>query len=68
LEQFLNRFIKELKEPYFIDSKKFYISSSIGISRFPTDGSTFQELLKKSDMAMYKAKKEKLSYAFYENQ
>ena len=66
LKKFLNRFIKELKEPYFINSKKFYISSSIGISRFPADGSTFQELLKKADMAMYKAKKEKLSFTFYQ--
>src|SRR6056297_1161900 len=65
LEKFLERFIKELKEPYFIDSKKFYISSSIGISQFPADGETFQELLKKADMAMYTAKKEKLPYTFY---
>ncbi|MEA1884206.1 MAG: sensor domain-containing diguanylate cyclase, partial [Thermotogota bacterium] len=66
LEKFLIRFIKELKEPYFINSKKFCISSSIGISRFPADGGTFQELLKKADMAMYKAKKEKLSFTFYQ--
>jgi len=65
LLKFLDRFIKETKEPYYIDSKKFYISSSIGVSQFPKDGNTFQELLKKADMAMYTAKKEKLLYAFY---
>lgn len=65
LEKFLNRFNKNIKEPYFVNTKKFYISSSIGISQFPEDGKTFQELLKKADTAMYKAKKEKLPYAFY---
>lgn len=63
--KFLDRFIKEIKEPYYIDSKKFYISSSIGISQFPKDGETFQQLLKKADMAMYTAKKKNLSYTFY---
>ena len=65
LQKFLDRFIKETKEPYYINSKKFYISSSIGVSQFPKDGHSFQELLKKADMAMYTAKKEKLLYAFY---
>ena len=63
--KFLNRFIDEIKEPFFVQTKKFYISASIGISRFPTDGKTFQELLKKADMAMYSAKKEKKPYEFF---
>ena len=66
LIKFLNRFIEEIKEPFFIGSKKFYISSSIGISQFPADGKTFQELLKKADIAMYKAKKGSLQYTFFE--
>jgi len=65
LIKFLNRFINEIKEPFYIESKKFYISSSIGISQYPRDGVTFKELLKKADMAMYIAKKEKLSYTFF---
>ncbi|HPF16496.1 MAG TPA: sensor domain-containing diguanylate cyclase [Thermotogota bacterium] len=63
--KFLNRFIDEIKEPFIVQSKKFYISASIGISRFPADGETFKELLKKADMAMYSAKNEKKPYEFF---
>ena len=35
-----------------------YINASIGISIFPDDGQTTQELIKNADMAMYKAKSE----------
>ena len=65
LLKFLNRFINEIKEPFYIKSKKFYISSSIGISEYPRDGETFKELLKKADMAMYTAKNDHLSYTFF---
>ncbi len=34
------------------------IKTSIGISFFPKDGDTSQELIKKADKAMYDAKKE----------
>ena len=42
------------------------ISSSIGISIFPEDASTGQDLLKTADIAMYKAKKKgRANYQFY---
>jgi len=43
------------------------ISVSIGVAVFPQDGTTFQELYKKSDIALYNIKNtSKNSFAFYE--
>lgn len=43
--------------PYYIDGKELIVTPSIGISRCPLDGKEVQVLLKKADVAMYKAKK-----------
>lgn len=45
-----------LKEPFMLDGSESYIGVSIGVSIFPDDGSLPPELLKKADMAMYRAK------------
>lgn len=44
-------------QPIKISSHEFFITTSIGISTFPTDGTSLEDLLKNADMAMYKAKK-----------
>ena len=42
------------------------VSASIGISLYPNDGTTSQELLKNADQAMYRAKNQgKASYQYY---
>lgn len=46
-----------LSEPYLINGKELHVTPSIGISRCPVDGNEVQVLLKKADVAMYKAKK-----------
>lgn len=43
--------------PVKIDSHEFYITASIGICVFPTDGQSLEDLHKNADMAMYKAKR-----------
>lgn len=40
-----------------IEAHEFFITTSIGICTFPTDGTSLEDLLKNADMAMYKAKK-----------
>lgn len=50
-------------------TQKFKITASIGISIFPKDGKTEQDLLKKSDIAMYRAKElGKNRFLFYKNE
>ena len=52
------KILKVLSEPMKTNSNTFYISSSIGISIYPDDGVSTQNLLKFADSAMYKAKDE----------
>jgi diguanylate cyclase (GGDEF)-like protein len=55
---FLDTLRKELSEPA---EHMVYISecsASIGCARFPIDGTTFDKLLKRADIAMYHAKKD----------
>ena len=51
-----------------IDNLDNYISFSIGISRFPLDGSSSEELIMNADTAMYSVKGAgKNSYTFYDD-
>lgn len=57
---------RELAKPYNIAGKQLVVTPSIGVSRCPIDGKHARTLLKKADVAMYKAKKTtKNSYCFY---
>lgn len=51
-----NSLVTILQEPVLVDSKSFNLTASIGVSLFPLHGTTVEELLKKADMAMYRAK------------
>lgn len=49
--------LEAFKTPVVIGQREFFITTSIGISIYPDDGTTLEELEKNADMAMYKAKK-----------
>ena len=64
-----NKILKVLSNPVIIDDNKLYISSSIGISIYPDDGTSTQNLLKYADSAMYKAKAEgRNNFQFYSSE
>ncbi len=44
------------KAPFKVESNQLYLSCSIGVSVYPDDGNSSEELLKHADTAMYKAK------------
>jgi len=50
------KLIDLLAQPFKIDDNELYIGCSIGISVFPNDGTEIKNLLKNSDLAMYRAK------------
>ena len=50
------RLIAALAEPFVIGSSAIHVSASIGVARFPEDGDSRSELLRKADTAMYRAK------------
>jgi diguanylate cyclase (GGDEF)-like protein/PAS domain S-box-containing protein len=42
--------------PFDVDGHRLHVTTSIGISLFPTDGGDAETLLKSADLAMYRAK------------
>ncbi len=67
VEIIAERILKSFDDPFTIaDSIEVFITVSIGISTYPKDTATPEELIKKADLAMYSAKKEGMNkYAFY---
>ena len=54
--------------PFEIEGRFFYISISMGITKYPYDGLTVERLVQNVDTAMYAAKKtNRSSYVFYES-
>ena len=61
-----NALVEELSKPYFNGSQELSSSPSIGISLYPNDGQTPEELIKNADAAMYHAKESGRSqYCFF---
>ncbi len=50
------RIITTIAQPYRLGEFELELSASVGIAVFPSDGRTGEELLKKADDAMYRAK------------
>ncbi len=60
------KILHKMSQPVMIGAEEVYVTCSIGISCFPEDGTTAEELLKNADMAMYVAKERgKNIYQFY---
>ena len=55
-----------LAAPYQVEGLPLSVEASIGIARFPQDGSDVAELLQHADIAMYVAKASGSGHAFYE--
>lgn len=51
-----NKLLSIFKQPFESGNHEIYLTISIGISIFPTDGETPESLIKDADLAMYKAK------------
>jgi diguanylate cyclase (GGDEF)-like protein/PAS domain S-box-containing protein len=61
------RVLSAFRKPVMLRDTPVHITCSIGISLFPDDGRSVEDLFKKADLALYNAKdKGKDSYSFYE--
>jgi diguanylate cyclase (GGDEF)-like protein len=58
LEKRLEKMLDTFNKTWIIDGKNIIMSVSIGVSVFPDNGSTLEELLKNADIALYEAKKQ----------
>ncbi|MGC6371132.1 phosphodiesterase DibA [Pseudomonas sp. K2I15] len=60
------RIIDAMKEPFIFDGHQLFISASIGISLFPSDALSAEQLLRNADSALFKAKSAgREGYALY---
>jgi diguanylate cyclase (GGDEF)-like protein len=50
------RIMQKMKEPIELAGRRMVMTTSIGISLFPDDGTTCEELLKNADLALYQSK------------
>ena len=58
--------LDSLSKPIKVDDHELFITVSIGISQYPENGSTVEELVSNADAAMYRAKaRGKNNYQFY---
>ena len=67
--RFIDKLMRELAQPITLSGQEVILSASVGIALYPQDGADFETLLKKADMAMYRAKSgERNTYRFFNEQ
>ena len=60
------KLLDSLCNPYVLNGREIFCTASIGVALYPSDGKDTRSLLKHSDQAMYKAKRDgKARYSFY---
>ncbi|WP_415885945.1 EAL domain-containing protein [Neptuniibacter sp. QD37_6] len=60
--------LEEISKPYLMSGNRLSLSASIGISHCPTDASSFEEVKRLSDFALYEAKQNKNCYTIFHDE
>jgi diguanylate cyclase (GGDEF)-like protein len=58
--------VKGLRQPRIVEGRALRVRGSVGIAYFPDDGLTASDVLRRADVALYKAKEERDGYVSYE--
>ena len=56
LDALAQRIVRTIDEPLVLDGHEHFVTTSIGIAIYPTDGDDADALIKHADVAMYRAK------------
>nr|WP_306763769.1 EAL domain-containing protein [Vibrio sp. UCD-FRSSP16_30] len=66
-QQLASKLLGTFEMPFDLDDSEFFVSTSIGMSIYPRDGETAEDLMAHADIAMYRVKKEgRNGFSFYE--
>jgi len=66
LGRMAGKILEAFNEPFMLEGKEVFVSSSLGISVYPDDSSDADELIKQADAAMYFAKRSgRNNFRFY---
>jgi diguanylate cyclase (GGDEF)-like protein/PAS domain S-box-containing protein len=60
-----SRILDALRRPVVVEDRELYVTASIGVCLWPTDGDDPRSLLRNADVAMYRAKARKNRFEFY---
>jgi two-component system CheB/CheR fusion protein len=64
----VERLLNGFSRPLDIEGRPILITASVGVTIYPDDGSTAEELLRNADLAMYRAKADgRRGYRFYDS-
>ncbi len=66
LDVAIGRLFSMLAEPFRIDELSLEVGASVGVARYPVDGTDANALLRCADVAMYNAKDAQTEYKLYE--
>ena len=67
IAQIAERLVGAIRKEYAIRGQKVHMSTSVGVTRYPVDALTAEDVLKNADIAMYAAKASgKSNWCFYE--
>jgi diguanylate cyclase (GGDEF)-like protein/PAS domain S-box-containing protein len=65
-EMVAQRVLQSLAQPFLLEDMRFSVSASIGISLYPQDGATLDDLVRHADTAMFRVKERgRGNYRFY---
>jgi diguanylate cyclase (GGDEF)-like protein/PAS domain S-box-containing protein len=53
-----NKILEAVRLPFFIEHRELFITTSIGVTLFPEDGTDPESLVRNADTAMYRAKEQ----------
>ncbi|RFU60763.1 bifunctional diguanylate cyclase/phosphodiesterase [Peribacillus glennii] len=66
LTKIAKRIVERISQPFVINGHELFVTPSIGISVYPTDGKYAETLIKNADTAMYRVKEQgKNDFGFY---
>ncbi|MBL1211667.1 diguanylate cyclase domain-containing protein, partial [Geminocystis sp. GBBB08] len=69
LETVAEKIIRLLRQPFDIFNQKIFISASVGVTMFPSDGDNLKQLIRNADLAMYQSKKNgRNQFKFYHSE
>ncbi|PKR77154.1 hypothetical protein CEY16_10445 [Halalkalibacillus sediminis] len=64
----INRILETTSEPWKLQGEVFHVTMSVGIAVYPDDGEDTETLIRKADIALYKAKDDgKNTFQWYEH-
>lgn len=64
-----SKLVKTFQEPFRVKGQEVYTTISLGISLYPDDGNTLDQLMQCADMAMYQAKNDgRNNYRFFSHE